>query len=93
MKRRSRGGLELAATTAEVVITTDVNEASLSSWLNIRDQYAAYNDPGSDLKRRFNDELERSLDSNIGAEPKKPHLHDSSASMGEEPEDGEVTLD
>ena len=82
-----------AATTVEVVIDATINEARISSMLNIRELYAAYKETGNDLKRPFNEEMDRSLDSDIGADPKKPHLHDSSASMGEDAEEGEVTHD
>ena len=85
--------LDDASMTAMEVVSTSVKNAKVSAMTNIRELYEAYKDPNNDTKRRYHEERDRSIDSDVGAESKKPHLHDSSASMMEDTEDGEVRAD
>ena len=81
-----------ASMTAMEVVTSSVNDAKvLIAMTNVKELYEAYKDPNNDMKRRYHEERDRSIDSDVGAELKKPHLHDSSASMMEDTEDGEVS--
>jgi hypothetical protein len=77
--------------TAMEVYTTSVNDAKVLAMTNIKELYKAYQDPNNDMKRRYHEERHRRIDSDLGTELKKPHLHDPSASMMEDTDDGEVS--